>query len=120
MLKITITEIRNEYVVMFVGGRIRAKKTEKLVKGKEAEEGERVTANYIGKGMVEVTAKDHGIIAVELYKIPFFFNIDESRRRVSEVTNNFCLNGINVEKYEVYNAICKATRGLWRPHIVAM
>lgn len=118
MFKITITEKRNEYTIMFVGGRIRLQKTEKLVNDKEKEE--RVTAKYIGKGMIEVIAKEHNIIAIELYKLPFFLNINESRRRVREVTNNLCLSGINVEKHEVYNAICKAAKGLWIPHITAM
>ena len=131
MFKFTVTGKRNKYELKIEGGKITTQKLERSAIDKvepkkeitapavdETTKEERVTAKYLGKRKVEVTVKAGNITASRLYKETL--RLHKSAERIRKITVDFWNeDGIYVREKEVYQAICKSTRGLAGMHIQA-
>lgn len=124
MFYFTVLGKRNKYVLKIGGGKITTQKLERSAIDKvetkkeipasvvdETAKKERVTAKHLGKRTIEVTANVGGKMATKLYKETL--SIDKSAKAIRKIAEDFWdEDGIYVKKEEIYQAICKATRGL--------
>lgn len=128
MFYFTVLGKRNKYVLKIGGGKITTQKVERTDSDKEQlkerevaplvekAENERVTAKYLGKRMIEVTANAGEMTVSRIYKETL--NINKSAKRIREIAEDFMLeDGICVKEKEIYQAIGKATKGLSGIHI---
>lgn len=132
MFYFTVLWKRNKYVLKMGGGKITTQKLDRsaidkvetkkeipaLVVDETAKE-EGVTAKHLGKRTIEVTANVRGKMATKLYKETL--SIDKSAKAIRKIAEDFWAeDGIYVKKEEIYQAICKATKGLAGIHIQAI